>query len=88
MLATIVSAALIREEGRTQLLVYHVSQAFQGAEANYPRIEKIALALVVASRKLHLYFQEPYFGDDGPTHKEVYEQAWDYRNDDPVGNRT
>ena len=87
MLATVVSAALIQEEGRTQLLVYYVSQAFQGAEANYPRIKKIAFALVVASRKLHPYFQEPYFGDDGPTHKKVYEQARDCRKDDLVGNR-
>ena len=47
-----VSAALIREEERKQLPVYYVSQAFQGAEAKYPRIEKIAFALIVASCKL------------------------------------
>ena len=51
------SPALIREEGKTQLLVYYVNQAFQGAKAKYPRIEKIAFALIVASRKLRLYFQ-------------------------------
>ena len=34
-----------------------VSQAFQGAEAKYLRIEKIAFALIVASRKLRPYFQ-------------------------------
>ena len=55
--ATAVSAALIREEGKKQLLVYYVSQAFQGAESNYPRIEKIAFTLIVASRKLRQYFQ-------------------------------
>lgn len=44
-----VSGALIREEGKKQLLVYYVSQAFQGAESRYPKIEKIALALIVAS---------------------------------------
>ena len=55
--ATAVSAALIREEGKTQLLVYYVSQAFQGAEAKYSRIEKIAFALIEASRKLRPYFQ-------------------------------
>ena len=49
---TSVSAALIREEAKKQLPVYYVSQAFQGAESNYPRIEKIAFALIVASRKL------------------------------------
>ena len=54
---TAVSAALIREEGRRQLPVYYVSQAFQGAEFKYPRIEKIVFALIVASRKLRQYFQ-------------------------------
>ena len=54
---TAVSAALIREENRLQLPVYYVSQAFQGAEARYPRIEKITFALIVASRKLRPYFQ-------------------------------
>ena len=52
-----VSAALIREEGKTQLPVYYISQAFQGAEAKYPRIEKIAFVLIVASCKLRPYFQ-------------------------------
>ena len=54
---TTVSAALIRKEGRKQLPVYYVSQAFQGAEFRYPRIEKIVFALIVASRKLRQYFQ-------------------------------
>ena len=57
VLATAVSTALIWEENRTQLPIYYVSQTFQGAEAKYPRIEKIAFALIVASRKLHPYFQ-------------------------------
>ena len=55
---TVVSASLIREEDRKQLPIYYVSQAFQGAEFRYPRIEKIAFALIVASRKLRQYFQE------------------------------
>ena len=54
---TTVSSALIREEEHVQRPVYYTSQAFQGAEANYPRLEKIAFALVAASRKLHHYFQ-------------------------------
>ena len=37
--------------------MYYTSQAFQEAEANYPRLEKIAFTLVVASRKLRHYFQ-------------------------------
>ena len=54
---TAVSAALICEEAKKQLPVYYVSQAFQGAKSNYPRIEKIAFALIAASRKLRQYFQ-------------------------------
>ena len=48
----IVSSALIREEEEVQRPMYYTSQAFQEAEVNYPRLEKIAFALVVASRKL------------------------------------
>ena len=55
--ATAMSAALIREEDRKQLSVYYVSQAFQGAKVKFPRIKKIAFALIVASRKLQPYFQ-------------------------------
>ena len=54
---TAVSAALIREEDKKQFPIYYVSQAFQGAKAKYPRIEKITFALIVASRKLRPYFQ-------------------------------
>ena len=54
---TVVSAALIREEAKKQLPVYYVSQAFQGAESSYPRIEKIVFAIIVASPKLRRYFQ-------------------------------
>ena len=53
---TAVNAALIREEAKKQLPVYCVSQVFQGAESNYPRIKKIAFALIVVSRKLRQYF--------------------------------
>ena len=51
------SVALIREECKKQLPIYYVSQAFQGVEPKYLRIEKIAFALIVASRKLRQYFQ-------------------------------
>ena len=57
MSATTVSVALIREEDKKQLPVYYVSQTFQRAKAKYPRIEKIAFALIVTSRKLRPYFQ-------------------------------
>ena len=54
---TVVSAALIREEGRKQLPIYYVNQAFQRAELRYPSIEKIVFSLIVALRKLRQYFQ-------------------------------
>ena len=47
---------MIGEEDEVQRPVYYTSQAFQGAEANYPRLEKIAFTMVVASRKLRHYF--------------------------------
>ena len=53
----VVSSTLIREEENVQKPVYYTSQAFQGVETNYPRMEKIAFSLVVASRKLRHYFQ-------------------------------
>jgi len=40
-----------------QLPVYYVSQAFQGAKAKYPHLEKIVFALIVALQKFHPYFQ-------------------------------
>ena len=48
---------MVWEEDRKQLLVYYISQAFQEIKAKYLRIEKIAFALIVASRKLRPYFQ-------------------------------
>ena len=54
---TAMSSTLIREEQKVQKLVYDTSQAFQGAKANYPKMEKIAFALLVTSRKLRPYFQ-------------------------------
>ena len=56
--AIAVTATLIQEEDKTQLLVYYVKQSFQRVEAKNPRIEKIAFVLIVASHKLHPYFQE------------------------------
>ena len=48
---------MIGEEDEVQRPVYYTSQAFQGAEANYPRLEKIAFTMVVASKKLRHYFR-------------------------------
>ena len=53
---TVVSTALIQEEDKMRLLVYYISQAFQGVEARYPWIEKIAFALIIVLCKLRPYF--------------------------------
>ena len=53
----VVSSALIREEGEVQKPVYYTSQALRGAKGRYPMIEKLAFALISASRKLRHYFQ-------------------------------
>ena len=52
-----VSAALVRDEGGSQRPVYFISRAFRGAEERYPRMEKLAFALIIAARKLKPYFQ-------------------------------
>ncbi|XP_059428507.1 uncharacterized protein LOC132162267 [Corylus avellana] len=54
---TAVSAALIREEEGVQKPVYFISRALHGAEERYVQMEKLAFALVIASRKLRPYFQ-------------------------------
>ena len=51
------SSAFIREEGKVQKPVYYTSRALRGAEGRYPLIEKLAFALITASRKLRHYFQ-------------------------------
>ncbi|KAL8146473.1 hypothetical protein AgCh_004271 [Apium graveolens] len=51
------SAVLVKEELKVQKPVYYVSKILHGAELNYSTIEKFALALVMASRKLRPYFQ-------------------------------
>ena len=52
-----VSVALVRNDGRSQRPVYFVSRAFRGVEERYPRMEKLALVLITAARKLKPYFQ-------------------------------
>uniref|UniRef100_A0A2N9GA07 Uncharacterized protein n=1 Tax=Fagus sylvatica TaxID=28930 RepID=A0A2N9GA07_FAGSY len=55
--ASAVSSALIREEERVQKHVYYTSRALRGAEERYSNMEKLAFALLIASRKLRPYFQ-------------------------------
>ena len=76
---TAVSSALIREEENVQKSVYYTNQAFQGVEANYPMMEKIAFALLVASRKLHRR-------NDKATNKEDDEQDRCSRTTHSMGN--
>nr|ABA96696.1 retrotransposon protein, putative, Ty3-gypsy subclass [Oryza sativa Japonica Group] len=52
-----VSAALVQETESGQKLVYFVFEALQGAKTRYIKMEKLAYALVMASRKLKHYFQ-------------------------------
>ena len=47
----------MREEGSKKLPIYYVSKAQLDAETRYSHLEKLALALIVAARKLRPYFQ-------------------------------
>ncbi|GKE97984.1 reverse transcriptase domain-containing protein [Tanacetum coccineum] len=47
-----ISATLFMERDEGQLPIYFVSRVLQGAELNYPTLEKIILALVHATRRL------------------------------------
>ncbi|KAL0398112.1 UNVERIFIED_CONTAM: Ribonuclease HI [Sesamum radiatum] len=46
-----------KREAREHQPIYYVSKTLQGPEERYPQIEKLALALVTAARKLRPYFQ-------------------------------
>ena len=52
-----VSTTLIREEESRQFTVYYVSKSLLDAQTRYTQLEKLALALVTAARKLRPYFQ-------------------------------
>ncbi|XP_014522936.1 uncharacterized protein LOC106779357 [Vigna radiata var. radiata] len=51
-----VSVALIQEAPMFKL-IYFVSRTLQGAEERYSQVEKVALALLTAARRLRPYFQ-------------------------------
>ncbi|XP_050259863.1 uncharacterized protein LOC126704924 [Quercus robur] len=53
----VVSAALVRKEDGSQKPVYFTSRALRGAEERYPQMEKLAFALIIATRRLKPYFQ-------------------------------
>ena len=52
-----VSSVLIREEDGQQRPIYYTSKILLDAETRYLQLDKLALALVIASRKLSHYFQ-------------------------------
>jgi len=52
-----IRSALIREDSGIQKPVYFTSKALHGAEERYPRIEKLAFALIVSAQRLRPYFQ-------------------------------
>ncbi|GKA31231.1 reverse transcriptase domain-containing protein [Tanacetum coccineum] len=53
-----ISAVLLVERNGRQIPIHYISRALQGAEINYPLMEKLALALVYSVRRLRRYFQE------------------------------
>ncbi|GJU72325.1 reverse transcriptase domain-containing protein [Tanacetum coccineum] len=52
-----VSAVLLVERRGRQIPIHYVSRSLQGAELNYALMEKLALGLVHATRRLRRYFQ-------------------------------
>ncbi|RDX73535.1 Retrovirus-related Pol polyprotein, partial [Mucuna pruriens] len=53
----VISIVLVQEREGEQRPVYFVSKVLQGPETRYPKIDKAALPLVTASRRLRPYFQ-------------------------------
>ena len=52
-----VSSVLIKEDRGEQKPIFYTSRRMTGPETRYPTLEKMALAVVEATRKLHPYFQ-------------------------------
>ncbi|GJV71264.1 reverse transcriptase domain-containing protein [Tanacetum coccineum] len=52
-----ISAVLLTEKDSRKIPIYFVSRALQAPEINYNSMEKVALALVHATRRLRRYFQ-------------------------------
>ena len=52
-----ISAVLLTERNGRQLPIHYVSRTLQEAEKNYMPIEKLALSLLHASRRLRRYFE-------------------------------
>ncbi|GJW44980.1 reverse transcriptase domain-containing protein [Tanacetum coccineum] len=52
-----ISVVLLAERGKKKVPVYFVSRTLQGAELEYPELEKLILALVYVARRIQRYFQ-------------------------------
>ncbi|XP_061363904.1 uncharacterized protein LOC133307411 [Gastrolobium bilobum] len=52
-----ISVVLIKEINEGQEPIYFVSRTLQGAEVRYQKLEKVAFALLVTTRRLRPYFQ-------------------------------
>ncbi|GJR50972.1 reverse transcriptase domain-containing protein [Tanacetum coccineum] len=52
-----ISVVLMAEKGKYQRPIYFVSKVLQGAELNYPIMEKLVLALIHVARRLKRHFQ-------------------------------
>ena len=51
------TVVLIKEEAKTQRLVYYISRVLRDAETRYTKLEKLTYALLIAVRRLRPYFQ-------------------------------
>lgn len=51
------NAVLLKDQGRIQKPIYYISKMLVDVETRYLPLEKLALALVHATRKLCHYFQ-------------------------------
>ncbi|GKF86533.1 reverse transcriptase domain-containing protein, partial [Tanacetum coccineum] len=52
-----ISAAVFARREKEQVTIYFVSIDLQGAELNYPALEKLILALIHTARRVRRYFQ-------------------------------
>ena len=57
ILPVAMSAALVQEQNKIQELIYYISWILRDAETRYSKLENLAYALLIAARKLRLYFQ-------------------------------
>ena len=51
------ASVLVREDKEEQSPIYYISKVLRGSELRYPKMDKLALALVHTSKKLRHYFQ-------------------------------